>query len=325
MKSHSALAYRRNIYILIGVAAICLTVVLGVRNSYHLNLLTYSAIYSIAALGLFLLFGYAGQISLAQGAFFGIGAYSTSYLTMKLGLPSALSLVFAGIIPGVVGWLVARRLLKLTNNYLAMATLAFGSICIILFGQARSVTGGLDPGMIGVPPFTLFSYQMRSPSATFGLCATVLLIAAFLTINLVHSRIGRSLRALRSSEVAADGLGIEVVRYKVTIFAIAAGMTGVAGALFAHVQQSFNASSFSVGLSLELLLMVVIGSVFTPWGAIVGALFITILPHMLEGFEHFKLLVYGVMMTIVMIFMPDGLGKGIVDALSTALRRLRRK
>lgn len=321
MKNHSVLAYRRNLFILAGVAAGCLLVALGVDNSFYLNLLTYSAIYSVAALGLFLLFGYAGQISLAQGAFFGIGAYLSSYLTMKVGVPSALSLVCAGLIPGAVGWLVGSRLLKLTNNYLAMATLAFGSICVILFGQARSITGGLDPGMIGVPPFMLLGYQVRSPSATFALCAVVFLVAAFLTINLVHSRIGRSLRALRSSEVAADGLGIDVVRYKVRIFAIAAGMAGVAGALFAHVQQSFNAAAFSVGLSIELLLMVVIGSVFTPWGAITGALFVTILPHMLEGFEHFKLLVYGVMMTIVMIFMPDGLGKGIVDALTSALRR----
>ena len=324
MTNYSASAYLRNIYLLVGVAAICVAVVLGVKSSFYLSLLTYTALYSVAALGLFLLFGYAGQISLAQGAFFGIGAYTTSYLTMKIGLPSFVSLLFAGLVPGIVGWLVAQRLLKLTNNYLAMATLAFGSICVILFGQARSITGGLDPGMIGVPPFTLFGYAMRTPTAMFGLCATVLVIATFLTINLIHSRIGRSLRALRSSEVAADGLGIEVVRYKATIFAIAAAMTGVAGALFAHVQQSFNATTFSVGLSLELLLMVVIGSVFTPWGAIVGALFITVLPHVLEGFEHFKLLIYGVMMSIVMIFMPDGLGKGIVDAASHALQRMRR-
>lgn len=324
MKTYSRSAYRRNIFMLAGVAVMCVAVVLGVKSSYYLSLLTYTSIYSIAALGLFLLFGYAGQISLAQGAFFGIGAYTTSYLTMKVGLPSVASLVIAGVIPAIVGWLVGRRLLKLTNNYLAMATLAFGSICVILFGQARSITGGLDPGMIGVPAFSLFGYAISTPSAKFGLCATVLLVATLLTINLIHSRIGRSLRALRSSEVAADGLGIEVVRYKVTIFAIAAAMTGVAGALFAHVQQSFNASTFSVGLSLELLLMVVIGSVFTPWGAIVGALFITILPHLLEGFEHFKLLIYGVLMTIVMIFMPDGFGKGIVDGLSTGLRRLKR-
>lgn len=145
MKNHSVLAYRRNLFILAGVAAGCLVVALGVDNSFHLNLLTYSAIYSIAALGLFLLFGYAGQISLAQGAFFGIGAYLSSYLTMKVGVPSTLSLVCAGLIPGVVGWLVGWRLLKLTNNYLAMATLAFGSICVILFGQARSITGGSIP------------------------------------------------------------------------------------------------------------------------------------------------------------------------------------
>lgn len=324
MTRYKSAAYQRNLFILAGVALLGIAATLGLTNSYHLSLLTYAAIYSIGALGLFLLFGYAGQISLAQGAFFGIGAYTSSFLTMRLAAPSLLALVLAAIIPGLVAWLVGRRLLSLTNNYLAMATLAFGSICIVVFAQTRSITGGLDPGVVGVPTFSLFGYEMNTPNAMFGLCGAILLVATFLTINLVHSRVGRSLLALRSSEVAADGLGIDVVRFKVTTFAIAAGMTGIAGGLFAHVQRSFNATAFSVGLSLELLLMVVIGSVFTPWGALLGALFITLLPHLLEEFELYKLLVYGVLMTFVMIFVPDGLGKGLYDAAITLMRRLRR-
>jgi branched-chain amino acid transport system permease protein len=322
--SPSNVAYRRDLFILIAMAIGSVAVFLTVRNSFHLNLLTYTSIYAIAALGLFLLFGYAGQISLAQGAFFGIGAYTTSYLTMQMSLPSMMSMIIAGALAGLTGWLVAKRLLRLTNNYLAMATLAFGSICVIVFGQARSITGGLDPGMIGVPAFSIFGLDLRSPKASFALCATVLLLAILVTVNLIHSRIGRSLRALRSSEVAAEGLGIEVLRYKVSIFAIAASMTGVAGSLFAHVQQSFNAASFSVGLSLDFLLMVVIGSVFTPWGAVIGALFTTVLPHFLEGFEHFKFVIYGVIMTIVMVYMPDGLGKALVDTVLNLIRKLRK-
>lgn len=324
MKRAFLAGYPRDLALVALLAILCLVAVASIQNSYHLNLLTYSALYAVAALGLFLLFGYAGQISLAQGAFFGIGAYIAAYFSMRLRLPPLIGLVVAGVVPGAIAWLVAHKLLALTTNYLAMATLAFGSICYIAFGQATTLTGGLDPGIIGVPPFSLFGYDFGTPSAMFALCASALVIATLTTVHLIHSRIGRSLLALRSSEIAAAGLGIDVVRYKVAVFVIAAAMTGVAGALFAHVQKTFNASTFGVGLSIELLLMIVIGSVFTPWGAIIGAMFITIVPHALEDFEHFKLLAYGVVMTIVMIFMPDGLGKGVVDWLMLAFKKLRR-
>ena len=318
-----ATAYQRD---LLGVAALIVAAVAAaawIGNSYYLTLLTYAALYAVAALGLFLLFGYAGQISLAQGAFFGMGAYVSAYLTTRVGVPSAVAMIAAALMPAALGWLVSRQLLRLSTNYLAMATLAFGSICSILFGQLRSLTGGLDPGIIGVPPFSLFGYRFEGARGGFMLTTGVLVLATLVTVNLIHSRIGRNLRALRSSEFAAAGLGIDVVHHKVVVFAIAAGMTGIGGALFAHVQTTFNASAFSAGLSIELLLMVVIGSVFTPWGALVGALFVTVLPAFLDEFEQFKLLIYGTLMAIVMIFMPDGLGKALMDGLLRILRRTR--
>lgn len=317
-------AHRRDLFLLLVLCLGQIAIVAVIQNSYYLSLLTYASIYSIAALGLFLLFGYAGQISLAQAAFFGMGAYIQASFTMKLGLPAPLAMIAAAIVPGIVGWLVSHQLLKLTTNYLAMATLAFGTICFILFAQMRGITGGLDPGVIGVPPFTFLGISLRTPSAIFLLSSVVLVLTLLITINLIHSRIGRGLRALRSSEVAAAGLGVDVIGFKVAVFAIAAAMSGVAGSLFALVQTTFNASSFSVSLSIEILLMVVIGSVFTPWGALFGALFVTLVPSLLEGFDHFKMIVYGILMTIVMIFMPDGLGKAIIDAASSLVVRIRR-
>jgi len=327
MKKHSFIANerRRDLLILAGLAAVMLIIGIGVRNSYYLSLLTYASIYSIAALGLFLLFGYAGQISLAQAAFFGMGAYITAFSTLNLGLAPIIGIVAAIILPGLVGWLVSLQLLKLATNYLAMATLAFGTISFIAFSQLHAVTGGLDPGVIGVPPFDLLGISFRGPGPTFSLVAIFLVLTLLVTINLIHSRIGRALRALRTSEVAAAGLGIDVVRYKVIVFALAASMAGLAGALFAHLQTNFNASSFGVGLSIELLLMVVLGSVFTPWGALFGAAFVTLLPAALEDFDHYKLLIYGGIMTFSMIFVPDGLGKAAIDSLGDALGRLGRK
>lgn len=313
--------YRRD---LIGLAILVVAVaVIGatVTRSFYLTLLIFSSIYAIAALGMFLLFGFAGQISIGQAAFFGVGAYTSAVFVMRLGAPSTVGLLAATVLAGAFGWLVSRPLLRLTTNYLAMGTLAFGVICFIVFAQWRSITGGLDPGIVGLPPFTVGSLVLDEPRKMYWLTSALLCLVMFLVINLVHSRIGRALKALSVSEVAAAGLGVDVVRAKVATFTLAAALTGLAGSLFAHFQSAFNASVFGVSLSIELLIMIVVGSIVTPWGALFGALFVTILPSLLEDFDQYKLLIYGVIMTAVMIYMPGGFGKAIVDAAKLAWGR----
>jgi branched-chain amino acid transport system permease protein len=312
--SFIASRYRRD---LAGVAALAIAAALIgilVTKSFYLTLLIYSFIFAIAALGMFLLFGFAGQISIGQAAFFGVGAYTSAYVVMRLGLPPIVGTACATALAGCFGWVVSGPLLRLTTNYLAMGTLAFGVICFILFAQLRSVTGGLDPGILGLPAYSVGPWVLDEPRSMYWLVAAVLCAVMWLVVNLVHSRIGRALRALKVSEVAAAGTGIDVVGYKVATFTLAAALTGLAGSLFAHFQSAFNAAVFSVGLSIELLIMVVVGSVATPWGAVFGALMVTILPSLLEDFERYKLLLYGAIMTSVMIYMPDGLGKAIADA-----------
>ena len=315
--------YRRDLAGVALLAVIACVIGFTVTRSFYLTMLIYSSIYAIAALGMFLLFGFAGQISIGQAAFFGVGAYTSAYFVMRLGLPSLVGMAAATVLAGAFGWVVSRPLLRLTTNYLAMGTLAFGVICFILFAQWRAVTGGLDPGIAGLEPFRIGSVLLDEPRSMYWLVAIVLCLVMLLVVGLVHSRVGRALRALKVSEVAAAGLGVDVVRYKVATFTLAAALTGLAGSLFAHFQSAFNAGVFNVGLSIELLIMVVVGSVSSPWGALFGALLVTILPSMLEGFEHYKLLAYGAVMTAVMIYMPDGFGKAIVDALLSVWKRVR--
>lgn len=317
--------YRRDVIGVAVLAAISIAIGLTVTRSFYFTMLIYSAIYAIAALGMSLLFGFAGQISIGQAAFFGVGAYTSAYAVMHLGMPPVLGTVCATALAGAFGWLVSRPLLRLTTNYLAMGTLAFGVICFILFAQLRSITGGLDPGIVSLAPFSIGPWVLDEPRKMFWLVALVLCLVLLLVINLVHSRIGRALKALKVSEVGAAGLGVDVVRYKVATFTLAAALAGLAGSLFAHFQSAFNAGVFNVGLSIELLIMIVVGSVTTPWGALFGALFVTILPSFLEDFEHYKLLVYGVIMTAVMIYMPDGFGRGLVEALRGFYKRRRRE
>ena len=310
-----------------GVAVLFVVVlVLGalVTKSFYLSMLTYAGIYAIAAIGLQILFGLAGQISLSQAAFFGVGAYTSAILAARFNIPAALTLCGSTAVAAVLGWLVSRPLLRLTTDYLAMGTLAFGVICYIVFAQARPITGGLDPGILGMPPMTLFGHAAGGGQAMFWLIGFATCLVMFLSLNLSHSRIGRALKALRSSEVAAAGLGVDVVGYKVAAFTLSAALAGFAGGLFAFVQGAFNASGFGVGLSIELLVMVVIGSLSTLWGALFGALFVTMLPSFLEHFDLYKLLIYGTLLTVVMVFLPDGLGKALIDASRAAWRRVRK-
>lgn len=312
---------------MIGIAVLAATLVvigLVVRRSFYLTMMTYSEIYAIAALGMALLFGFAGQISLGQAAFIGVGAYSAAFGVMKLGLPSIVAVVTSIVISAVFGWVVARPLLRLTMNYFAMATLAFGGICYVIFVNAHSVTGGIDPGILSMPPFTVAGYSFESSRSQYALVSVALCLASFAIFNLAHSRVGRALRALRTSEVAAAATGVDVVRYKVAAFSISAALSGLAGSLLAFCQSTFNASLFGVGVSIEVLVMVVIGSVATPWGAIFGAFFITIVPMALEDVERYKLLAYGVIVIVVTTFMPNGLGQAIVSGVVSAIRRVAR-
>ena len=319
----SAVSQRRH-RDLIGIAILAVIAVaigLTVTKSFYLTMLIYSGIFAMAALGMTLLFGFAGQISIGQAAFFGVGAYTSAFLVMRLGLPSWVGSIAAIALSGGFGWLVSRPLLRLTTNYLALGTLAFGVICFILFAQFRSITGGLDPGILGLAPYQIGPWVLDEPKRFYWLVASLLCLVMLLVVNLTHSRIGRALKALKVSEVAAAGIGVDVVGYKVAVFTLAAALTGLAGSLFAHFQSAFNASVFSVGLSIELLIMVVVGSVGTVWGALFGALLVTILPSLLENFDNYKLLIYGAIMTLVMIFMPDGFGKAVLDSIKAIVRK----
>ena len=314
--------YHRDLF---GLGAFAITVViLGfvLQKPYHLTLATDTCVYAIAALGMFILFGLCGQISVGQAAFFGIGAYTSALLVMRTGMPVPVGIMASVALSSVIGWLISRPILSLETNYLAMATLAFGVAVYVIFSQAISITGGLDPGIFGIPPISLFGVTLASPAAKFWTVGAFTLLALLLTINLRHSRAGRAFLALRGSEVATAGLGVDVVRYKVIAFTFSAGLAGLAGALFGFTQGSFSANNFNVGLSIELLVMVVVGSLSSPWGALFGAFFITFVPTLLDDFQAYKLIIYGSILLIVTVLMPNGLARALYDAARPGFAKL---
>jgi len=289
-----------------------LLIPLAVTNEYYLNVLIIIGINSIIVMGLDLLMGYTGQISLGHAAFYGIGAYVSGVLSAKWGVSPLMGLLVALVGVSVIAFAVGNPTLRLHGHYLAMATLGFGIIVFIFFQELIFLTGG-PSGLVGIETMTLFGITFDSDRSYYYLVCMVMLIILLLSINLVNSRVGRALRAIHGSEVAANVLGVKTSRYKVGIFVISALYAAVAGWLYAHYITFISPSSFDFYFSIKLVTMVVIGSLGSLWGAIFGAALLTTLPEFLTIVQEYETVTFGIILMSVMIFMPRGLLRGVED------------
>jgi len=303
----SIYSLHRDWRILAALAAALVLAELGISNQFYRSILILSMIHAVAAVGLTLLVGYAGQISLGQGAFMGLGAYTLAFCLQKLGLPIVFALGAAIVLPGILGFLIGRPILRLSGHNLALGTLALGAVFYVIAAQWRSVTGGLDPGIVDLPGMAFAG--LSHERVVFWLSIIALCLAATTGASVVAGRFGRGLMILRSSELVAECIGVDTARAKSMIFAISASLAGFSGGLLALYLRSFNASAFGVSLSIELLMMVIVGSLSTIWGAVFGAFAVIVLPNLLEDFHHAKLLIYGLAMIAIMMFAPNGLGE----------------
>ena len=276
-----------------------------------------AGLHVILAVGLNLLIGYAGQISLGHAAFFGLGAYTSAILTTRFDWPSLLALLAGLVVAGFIAWLFARPILRLRGHYLAMATLGFGIIAHVIMVQATHWTGGPD-GLAGIPPLNLLGWQVEGDLQWYGVIAAAMLLTIWLALNLVDSQIGRALRAVHGSEFAARMMGIDTARAKTQAFVVSALFAAFAGSLFAHQQAFVSPDSFNLTVSVELVTMVVLGGLASTFGAVCGAIALTLLQQGLVVFEDYEMLIHGALLMAVMIFMPQGLFVG----LSQAARRL---
>jgi branched-chain amino acid transport system permease protein len=278
-------------------------------NNYYLTILILGCLHSLNAVGLCLLVGHAGQISLGHAGFYGLAAYTSAWLSSTAGWPVEASML-AGIgLTGVVSVLIGMPSLKLKGHYLAMATLGFGIILSILFTETVDITGG-PSGFVGIPRLSLFGWEARKDLALYRVVAVVLCLAVWLSFNLLHSRIGRALRALHTSEKAAQAMGVDIARYKLFVFVLSAVFSATAGVLYAHYLTFIAPSSFGFMFSVELMVMVVLGGMVSVPGAIVGAFFVTILPEFLRAFENIEVVLFGAILVLCMMFLPDGMAGG---------------
>lgn len=281
-------------------------------NSYHLQLLTFIGINTLLALGLNMLMGYAGQISLGHAAFYGIGAYTTAILTVHLNWSPWLALPAAVLLTALVAFLVALPMLKLSGYYLGMGTLGFGMITYILIRQWTTVTGG-DSGLVGIPFLAMGPYSLASGKTYFYLVWGVVLVSFLICERLVDSRVGRALRAIHDGEQVAAAMGIDTSRLKTGVFVLSAIFAALAGFLYAHLVSFISPNSFDFLVSIRLVTMVVVGGMASIWGSLLGASLLTILPEWLHVFSDFEMIVYGLILMTIMIFLPQGLTRGLLD------------
>ncbi len=285
---------------------------LTVANDYYFTLLNIIGINTMLVVGLNLLLGYAGQISLGHAAFFGLGAYTTGILTATYGVNPWLALPAGLVVAGAAAFLVGVPALKLRGYYLAMATLGFGIIVYIFFNQAQHLTGG-PSGLSGIPSLSLFGLALDTPERLFMLIWPALGAILLVSANLVNSRLGRSLRALHDSEPAAQSLGVNTFRAKLLIFVWSSLYAALAGSLYAHTLNFIAPTSFNFMFSIKLVTMVVVGGMASVWGSLLGAAVLTILPEFLAVFHDFEFIIFGTILMVVIIFLPRGLVRGILD------------
>ncbi len=293
-------------------------------NEYYISILILSGITAIGVVGLNLLLGYAGQISLGHAAFYGISAYSSAILTTNYGFPVPAGIGIGVILSALVAFLIGMPALKLRALSLAMATLGFGLIVYIFLNETITLTGG-PSGFVGIPRFNILGYEFYSDLSYYYLVVGTLTVVLIISLNLINSRTGRALKAIHSSENAARVMGINVHRCKLFVFVLSAVFAAVAGGLYAHYLSFVAPSSFGFHFSLQLIVMAILGGMSSVWGGVIGALFLTSMPEFLRMYEELETILYGLILILCMMFMPKGLVGGLSRLAGYVSRKVLRR
>ena len=275
-------------------------------SRHHVDMLNFAAILAIGGLGVGLLLGQCGIVNLAQAAFYGIGAYASAYCTVTLGWPVLAGIGVGLLISGTLAAAVGAPVLRLHGFFLALATLAIGSIASVLFLEWDGLTGG-TLGIGGIPKLSLFGFVLDTPSRYYYFVGPLLGLLLLLARNLVAGRPGLAMRAMRDAAAAAEVMAVDMHRLKTVIFVLCALLGSLAGSLFAHYVSFVSVQSFTVERSIVFLLVPVIAGAHSVWGVIVGALFVALVPELLSGLGDFHQVLFGLSLVLVVTLLPGGL------------------
>lgn len=301
----------KTLKIALGLAVIAALIIVPMNfNRYGLFILSQWAVMTIAAMGLNLTLGYAGQVSLAQGAFVGIGAYASAIMTTH-GWPLPAALVVAIALSFAVGWVLGYPALRVQHHYLAFVTLAFSTLAFLVFRNESWLTGGIY-GISNIPRPNILGFATNRPLPFYYVCLGSLAIVSFAVWWLIRSPWGRAFMALRENPLRAQSLGVDTRRYTLMAFAIGSALGGVAGALYAPLTQYIDPVPFNLSLSLDLLMMVIVGGAGFFLGPFLGAMIAVLLPEWLRFTEGYYLMLYAVAVMLLLIWSPSGI-LGILD------------
>ena len=277
------------------------------KNAYHIDLLTSVGIYVLLAMGLNVVVGFAGLLNLGYAAFFAIGAYTYALLNLHLGCPFWLGLPLAGFASMLFGFVIGIPSIRVRGDYLAITTLGFGEIVRIAFNNLDQWTGGPN-GLLGIARPQIGSYHFSVNAVPyFYLVLSLIAAVAYFLFRVSDSKIGRALVAIREDELAAACMGIPTLRVKLTAFGLSSFIAGIAGCVFAAKQTIVTPDSFDFVLSVLILAMVVLGGLGNIWGSALGALVLGLLPEFLRDFAVYRMLLFGFIMVLMMLFRPQGL------------------
>lgn len=277
-----------------------------VINPYYTSIAIIIGIDTIITVGLCLLMGYTGQISLGQAAFYGTGAYISAILSRNVGLSPWLAMGVAAAATGAFAYIIGKPVLRLRGNYLAMATLGLGIIMYIVFREADWLTEG-QRGIVAIPYLSIGGFVFDVDRKYYYLVWVITLLVLIVSQNIVNSRTGRALRAVRDSEMAAESIGVNVPELKVKVFALSAVYASIAGSLYAHYLTYVSPQPFDFLFSVRLLLMAVVGGLASIWGAIFGTAAVSFLGDALHPFGDLESVIFGFVLMAIIIFMPRGL------------------
>lgn len=303
----------------LAMCVVAVMIILMLPNNYYAQLLCNIATYGIVVTGLDLCFGYSGQISFGHAAFYCIGAYTAALLSTDLGWAPLLAFIAAIIVAALFGLMLSYPASKLQKHFLSLMTISFGWVVYTFVGAARELTHGYQ-GM-NVVPLRIFGVELRSMQALFGFALILLVLVMLMKRNIVNSRVGRAFQAIRLNAHAANGMGINVRKYKMMAFTLSAALAGMSGAIFSFNVRYVNPESFSSTLSVLLMTMLLFGGIRSYSGPIIGAAILIFIQDWLQFLGNAQALVYGILIIVVLFFMPNGVAGLIGDIKGHLVRR----
>lgn len=274
-------------------------------NDLFRHILIISMIYSLLALSLNICTGFIGQLSLGHNGFMAVGAYASALITINMGVSIWVGLIVAAVFSFIIGLIVGLPTLRVSGIYLGMVTLGMAEIIRLLALNLNFTRGPM--GLTGIPPFTFFGKVIFETLPIYYIIAAILFVIVIIVTRIIDSRIGDALQAIRVDELAARAMGIPAGYYKVLAFGVSAAIAGIAGGLYAHYLTYISPSAFGTDLAILLLMMIVVGGLASIPGSLIGAVILTVIPEVFRFVADYRLVIYGAVLVLMMIFRPEGL------------------